>query len=134
MLIQKQDYKMDVDIEQTELYYESHSLCDCQSCRNYYAQVRDRFVVLDNFLSEFGVAIDRPDEIGWIEAENKVEYLFVSYTVCGRILEYGEYEMSLNDAELVLNIVIGGSDIPNEQKGEYFVITVYNIVLPWVLD
>lgn len=33
-----------------------------------------------------------------------------------------------------MNIVINNDYIPNEQKDEYFVISVYGIKLAWVLD
>ena len=134
MIIQKQDCKMDIDLEQTREYYASHSICDCPCCRNYYAQVKNRFRLLDIFLLELGVSIDRPDEMGCVEADNEIQYIFASYTVCGKILELDKYEIDLNDGGLFLSIVIGDHFIPNEQKADYFVVTVYNIVLPWVLS
>ena len=87
MIIQKQDCKMDIDLEQTREYYKTHSLCDCPCCRNYYAQVKNRFCLLDEFLLELGVSIDRPDEMGCVESDNEIQYIFASYTVCGKILE-----------------------------------------------
>ena len=134
MIIQKQDCKMDIDVEKTKEYYKTHSLCDCPSCRNYYAQVKDRFPLLDKFLLELGVSIDRPDEMGCVELQNEIQYLFASYTVCGKILELDKYKIDLNDGGLFLNIVIGDYFVPNEQKTDYFVVAVYNIVLPWVLN
>ncbi len=134
MIIQKQDCKMDIDVEQTKEYYKSHSLCNCSICHNFYAQAKDRFHLLDEFLLEFGVSIDRPDEMGGVEANNEIQYIFVSYTVCGKILELNKNEIDLNDGGLFLNIVIGDSYIPNKQKTDCFVVTVYNIVLPWVLN
>ena len=32
------EYTFSVDVEKTREYYETHSLCDCASCRNFYAQ------------------------------------------------------------------------------------------------
>ena len=49
-------------------------------------------------------------------------------------MEYDKYEIDLQEGELFLNIVIDDNYIPNEQKEEYFVISVYGIKLPWVLD
>jgi hypothetical protein len=54
--------------------------------------------------------------------------------VCGKILELDKYEIDINDGGLFLNIVIGDYYIPNEQKTDYFVVTIYNINLPWVLN
>lgn len=134
MRIQKQDCIMDIDIERTKEYYASHSLCDCSNCRNYYVQIKDRFHLLDDFLLELGVSIDRPDELGSVELQDEIQYIFASYTVCGKILELDKYEIDINDGGLFLNIVIGDDYIPNEQKTDYFVVTIYNINLPWVLN
>lgn len=36
------EYTFSVDVEKTREYYETHFLCDCASCRNFYAQVRGK--------------------------------------------------------------------------------------------
>ena len=133
MIVKKQDSKMDIDLENTREYYQAHSLCDCPCCRNLYVQIKSAFPLLSEFLSDLGVDISRPDEAGSCEMENEIDYVFVSYTVCGKILEYNEYEIDIKD-NLFLSIIIGDSFIPNEQKNDYFVVTVYGIRLPWVLD
>ena len=134
MIIKKEDYIMDVDIEQTKKYYKSHSLCDCPSCRNYYVQVKDNFPLLNNFLLELGVDIERPDELGHVELENEIEYLCAAYTVCGKILEFDKCEIDLFEDRGVVSIVFNNSYIPNEQQTDYFVVTVYNIRLPRMLN
>lgn len=134
MIIQKQDCKMEIDARKTKEYYQTHSLCDCPCCRNYYAQAKQRLTLVDEFLSDFGVSIERPDELGSVEAQEEIQYIFASYTVCGKILKPDTYEIDINDGGLFLNIVIGDGFVPNEQKTDYFVVTVYNIVLPWVLN
>ena len=135
MIIQKEGYVLDVDIEATRQYSENHSLCDCDEDRNLYAQIRERFPKLTVFLSELGLLIDRPDEIGSIAMDDYIDYLFVSYTVIGDILESDKYEIDMFDGELFLNIVIDNWYVPNEQKTDrYFTVTVYGIDLPWVLD
>ncbi len=134
MIIQKQDCKMDVDIEKTKEYYQSHSLCSCPCCRNFYAQAEKVLSRLSEFLSELGVDISRPEEMGSDTVEDKVDYFFVAYTVIGKILEHDKYEIDIQEGDLFLNIVIGDHYIPNEQKSDYFVVTVYGIKLPWVLD
>ena len=134
MLIKKQDCTMDIDIKKTKEYYQTHSLCDCPCCRNYYAQVKQRFQLVDELLSDFGVSIECPDELGSVELQDEIQYIFASYTVCGKILELDKYEIDINDGGLFLNIVIGDYYIPNEQKTDYFVVTIHNINLPWVLN
>jgi hypothetical protein len=134
MLIQKKDFKMDVDIDKTIEYYREHSLCDCPACHNFYVQAASALPKLNAFLSELGVDVSRPDESASDASDYTVDYYFVAYTVSGKVLEYDKYEIDIQDGELFLNIVIDDNYIPNEQKGEYFVISVYGIKLPWVLD
>ena len=134
MLIQKQDCKMDVDVEKTTQYYREHCLCSCAACRNFYVQSASVLPNLKALLSEFGVDISRPDETGWDAEDGMVDYFFVAYTVSGKILEYDEYEIDIQDGDLFLNVVIDDHYIPNEQKDQHFVISVYGIKLMWVLD
>ena len=135
MIIQKEGYVLDIDIEATRQYSENHSLCDCNEDRNLYAQIQEKFPKLTTFLAEFGLLIDRPDETGSCAMDGYIDYHFVSYTVIGNILESDKYEIDMFDGELFLNIVIDNWYVPNEQKTDrYFTVTVYGIDLPWVLD
>lgn len=134
MIIQKQGYKLDVDVGKTKEYYQTHLLCDCSFCRNFYVQAEKALPRLNVFLSELGVDISRPDEMGWDTTDGGVDYMFVSYTVNGKLIEYDKYEIDIKDNDLFLNIVIGDNYIPNEQKTDYFVVTIYGIKLPWVLN
>lgn len=132
--IQKDEYVFLVDIEKTEEYYKTHSLCECICCRNYYAQIKNKLPELAEFLKEFGVDISKPDEIMSVEMDDYIDYLNVDYTVCGNVKSMGEYEIDIYD-NLFLSIVITeGFASPNEQTGEYFTISVTKIELPWVLD
>jgi len=125
---------MNIDIDRTRDYYRTHSLCDCSCCRNLYAQIKERLPLLDKLLSEFGIDSARPDEVGSTEENDGIDYLFVSYTVCGKIESHGKYTLKLTDGDMPLEIVVGDYFVPNEQKGDYFVVGVYGIKLPWVLD
>ena len=40
--IQKNEYVFSVDVEKTQEYYKTHSICDCVCCRNYYAQIKNK--------------------------------------------------------------------------------------------
>lgn len=132
--IQKDEYVFSVDIEKTQKYYETHSLCDCVCCRNYYTQIRGLFPKLESLLNDFGIDISRPDEICSVEMNNYIDYLSVDYTVCGKIKKMGSYEIDIND-NLFLSISFNeGFVSPNEQTGDYFTISVRQISLPWVLD
>lgn len=132
--IEKDNYKFYVDIEKTKEYYNTHSLCDCVCCRNYYKQIEQELPKLKEFLDDFGVDISKPDEIMSVENEGFIDYLNVDYTVCGNVINMSEYEIDIYD-NLFLNVVVTeGFASPNEQKGEYFTLSVTNIRLPWVLD
>lgn len=135
MILRTDLYSLDADIEATKQYAQNLNLCDCCWDRNFYVQATEKFPKLTNFLANFGLSIDRPDEISPITVENEVHYLFIGYTVVGKVLEKEQYELDLFDGGQSLNIVIGGWDVPNEQKSDhYFTIKVFNIKLPWVLD
>ena len=135
MIIRKHGYVLDVDIEGTSKYSQEHEICDYDEDRNLYAQIADKFPKLKEFLAEFGLVIDRPDETGSCAIEDYIDYHFVSYTVIGSILDSDKYEIDMFDGGLSLNILINNWYVPNQQKtNEYFTVTIYGIDLPWVLD
>ena len=134
MVIQIQNGKLDVDVTQTKEYYATHALCDCSLCRNYYAQVAAKYPALGAFLSPLGVDISRPDELGGIEMDEKIQYVFAAYTVAGKLPSPEGYETELPDGGTTLRVVIDNAYVPNEQKGDFFTVTVYNVILPWALD
>ena len=133
--IKKDEYIFEVDIEKTIEYYKTHSLCECECCENFYAQIKGKFPKLESFLADFGVEITKPDECMSVELDNTIEYIGIDYTVCGKIANMGQYEIDIQD-NLFFNIVItDGFSSPNEQTGDYFTISVSNTFeLPWVLD
>lgn len=133
-LIIKDGYKFTVDIEKTKEYYNTHSLCDCVCCRNYYKQIEQELPKLKEFLDNFGVNIAKPDEIMSVENEGFIDYLNVDYTVCGKVNNMSEYEIDIYDNMYLNVIVTEGFASPNEQTGEYFTLSVTNIRLPWVLN
>lgn len=128
------EYTFSVDVEKTREYYKTHSLCDCENCRNFYAQARGKLPKLDEFFTQFGVDISRPDEIWSVEADDHIDYISTDYTVCGRVEEMGKYEIDLYDEQFLSVVVTDGFTSPNEQTGEYFTLSVDNISLPWVLN
>ena len=67
--------------------------------------------------------------IFFLQAETALQ-LFI----CGKILEFDKYEIDLFENSGVISITINNGYIPNEQKTDHFVVTVYNIVLPWALN
>lgn len=136
-MIKEQDYVFSVDVEKTEEYYCKHSICDCSGCRNFYAQIKGKYPELEDFLLKLGVDIARPDEMPWWDIDDCIDYN-PNYTVTGTIQEFGEYEIDFGEHSEINVVVQKGEtpilDIPNEQTEPYFVLSVYNIRLPWILD
>ena len=51
-----------------------------------------------------------------------------------RYIGVNDHEIDLFEESGVVSIVFNNSYVPNEQKTDYFVIMVYNIRLPWILN
>ncbi len=133
--IQKDEYVFEVDIEKTVSYYKTHSLCKCDCCKNFYAQIKGMFPKLESFLSEFGVDIAKPDKLSSFELDDEIQYITIDYTVCGKVINMGLCEIDIQDNRFLNLAITEGFASPNEQTGDYFTISVNNIIeLPWVLD
>lgn len=117
------------------VYYKTHSLCECDCCKNFYAQINNKFPKLESFLSDFGVDIAKPDECISIELDDTIQYIGIDYTVCGKVVTREEYEIDLKDDQFFNLVITEGFASPNEQAGDYFTISIANVFeLPWVLD
>ncbi len=133
--IQKENSIFYVDVEKTREYYLSNTLCDCSGCRNLYIQIETISEKLVDFLSEFGIDICRPDESANVEMNNYIDYLFIGYTVVGRIETEGVYETDIEDFHIKISKGDTPDDwFPNEQKEPCFFVSVTGVSLPWVLE
>ncbi len=135
MILEIEGKKLEVAIEENKEYYIAHSLCDCVGCRNFYMQAKEKYPSLRDFLEKFGVDISKPDEIFWGDIiEDELDYITVYYTVKGDILDADKYEIDITDTTF-LSLVIEKGYVPNNLETEdYFIISVYGILLPYVLD
>lgn len=134
-IIKKDNFVFYADVEKTKEYYSSLSDCGCYGCRNLCAQIKDFSPELNDFLSEFGIDICRPDESVDFPEKDHVYYSLVGYTVTGHIETNGIYKTKIGT--LRIEITNGNSPdywFPNEQKEPHFFISVSGITLPWVLD
>ena len=102
-IIQKEQYVFEVDIEKTIEYYKTHSLCECDCCENFYTQIGGKFPKLESFLADFGVDISKPDECMSVELDNTIQYIGIDYTVCGKVVTMGQYEIDIQD-DLFFNV------------------------------
>ncbi|MCI8332278.1 MAG: hypothetical protein HFE78_05595 [Clostridiales bacterium] len=133
--IQKDECIFYVDTEKTKKYYKTHSVCDCALCRNCCTQIKEKLPKLNDFLSEFGVDIAKPDEIMSVIADDDcIDYICVDYTVCGNVKSVGEYKVDVYDNLFLSIVVVKGFASPNEQTEEYFTMSVRGIRLSWMLD
>ena len=133
--IQKDEYIFEVDIEKTIDYYKTHSLCKCECCENFYAQIKGKFPKLESLLADFGVDITKPDECMSIELDDKIQYVGIDYTVCGKVSTMGEYEIDVHDNRFFSLVITDGFASPNEQTGDYFTISINTVFeFPWVLE
>lgn len=134
MIIEKDGYKFEIDIEATKKYYENNEVCDCDACKNFQLQAKEAFPKLDEFLSAFGANILRPDEVSWIQEVDDIDYIDITYTVCGKIIEGSGYEVDLYDS-LFLSVFIDNKYVPNSHKDEdWFSLTVFNVKLPFIVE
>lgn len=133
--IMKENAVFSVDYEGTKEYYKTNSVCDCPCCRNLYAQIKNAAPNLEPYLADFGVDIFRPDEIGSVEMDDYIDYLFVGYTVSGQMKVPELYETKID--RLSITISSGKNPFewfPHEQKGSCFFISISGLSLPWILD
>lgn len=127
---------VEFDFDLTKEYYKTHTVCDCCDDKNYQHLAKSKFPELDTFLSQFGADISRPDETGsvYLDKSETIQYLFVAYTVVGKIITDGQETITLTEYGPPVKISINNEHYPNEQKGDYFTIVVSGIEMPWLLD
>ena len=49
------------------------------------------------FTIDFGVDITKPDECMSVELDNTIQYIGIDYTVCGKVVTMGQYEIDIQD-------------------------------------
>ena len=119
------------DPEKTREYYKSNEVCDCADCLLFRDTVSKLYPELTEYLARFGIDISRPDETGPIDLEDSILYSFAGYTVCGSAPEGADEEISIDFDGKTLQLGFGaGFQFPNNQKEEYFSLTVYDLYLP----
>lgn len=135
-VIEKDGHKLFVELKDTVEYYTDQDLCDCTGCRNYYRQIKDSFPILDEFLKQFGVDIEKPDEIEWFNYNNEIQYIMAGYTVCGTMDTNEELQFNISDSQLIRVKINQENYFPNahDDSDNYFNIIIDNFSLPYILD
>lgn len=78
-----------VDIDKTKDYYKTKAdmdLCQCETCKIYYKEVKERMPDLDIYLCEMGVDITKPFEAPayGLKVDHDYEEYFAWYIVFGK--------------------------------------------------
>lgn len=119
---------MIVDKVKTRKYYESISsdmLCECACCRLYYSESRMAFPELAEWLSQYGIDIEKPFEAMSIDPDENgvVEYIGVQYIVFGSCPE--NYFCKVGE----ITICLASSYPDTGITDKHFVLEVYSMKL-----
>jgi len=115
------------DKEKTEEYYKNRdkSLCRCANCQYYYDHIKGQFPKLEALMSDFGVDIEKPDEIWSVDLhKNVMKVLQAGYTACGNIVGELPKDIEIDDGQKFAVGFCKGFAFPNCQTGDYFSISV----------
>lgn len=138
MILEIDDWKFEVDAEYTRQYNGTIEQCQCCYDRNFYSAIDLKYPQLRPFLLQFGVDVVHPEEIFSIEQEeDPIDYI-AYYTVKGKILQLGGYEIDVGHAHILPQyrneVMLPNPDCDKDDPESYFVLSVMDIALPWVLD
>ena len=127
--IARDNYIFSVDIQQTEKYYQSNSVCICDDCQYLHSNIRGKYPELEAFLSDFGIDVSNFDEAGPIELDGSYLYTFIGYTVCGKIVNSAGNDIIIRGSNDIKIGVDPGFAFPNSQEGDYFSLMVFGVSL-----
>ena len=133
-LIKKDDWEFSVDIDITKEYYRTHSdLCECDGCKNFYQTIRSHSVELTAFLEQFGIDVEKPMEVMWLEVDKQSKIIdYVAYYSIHGTAAKGKYEIDFGTINIVVQPPKNSPD--TEMLEPYFVFQIFNLLLPWALS
>lgn len=134
-VIEKYGWKFSFDKNITSKYYENYlELCQCESCENFYKNVKFISNDVKDFLVQFGIDITKPIEQESIVADKSRQLVenTVYYAVNGNVISSSNYDIQLGQStiEVVPDELSPNTDISQP----YFVFAVRDIWLPWTVD
>lgn len=131
MLIELGDWKLEADVALTMALSgtQAQAHCTCGYCRNFYAGIDVAYPRLRNFLSQFGINVEGPDELCPFEPT----IYEATYIVQGFIAQKGSQQLYFEDMPLLFRSA-SESDICTEHPSPYFTVTVGLLELPWLLS
>lgn len=134
-VIKKYGWEFCFDKNKTLKYYENYTdLCQCESCKNFYKNVKLISNDIRDFVEQFGIDISKPIEQESIIADksNNMVDNTVYYAVNGKAnsLDNCEIHIGKSVVEIISNEMTPNTDISEP----YFVFAVHDIWLPWTID
>ncbi len=126
---------LNVNLKITRAYYAKKPLRDCKGGRNFQAQVKNDYPYLDEFLIKLGVDITKPEILAFDkQPDGLLNYFVATYVVSGEIDGSKYSREAFYDRPFVRVIIEKGYPDGEDGVGQFFNITVYGIVLPFVLN
>jgi hypothetical protein len=120
-----------MNIKKTQKYYHSigsESLCNCNYCKNYYAQIKADYPAVASYLASLGVDIEKPFDVSLLEPENgMLEYCACWYIVFGSCPD--TYRHKIGDVEFH----VASTHPSTEIEEEHFVLEFSPIRLKVIL-
>lgn len=87
-----------VDKNKTKKFYEEYMPCDCDNCRNFILQIKEKYPGLVKFLEEQGVNAKKPFELVSFEQDEIVEYVDCQYLLFGDCPE--DFEIDIDGVKI----------------------------------
>lgn len=122
---------MNVNVPETKAYYHSlteASLCDCGYCRNYRLHVKSAYPEVAEYLTSFGIDIEKPFETSPLEPDENgmLKYCCCQYIVFGKC--GADYRYRINEVEFRM-----AASYPDTGIGqEHFVLELFPVQLKFV--
>ncbi len=116
-------------LKNLEYYKSDESIpCDCDMCKIYYKNIKDKYPKIAAYLETLKVDILRPFELLWIEnkKDETIEYLGCQYIVFGQCDE--DFKFQIDEVVFENNTCFHPST--EHIEGEHFVLNFGKIVLP----
>lgn len=123
---------MKANIKKTQAYYHSikpESLCQCNYCKNYYAQIKAAYPEAASYLASLGIDITKPFELSPLEPDKDS---FVTYSPC-QYLVFGTCTSAYRHKIGAIEFRAASSYPSTGIKEEHFVLEFDPIRLPLIL-
>ena len=128
-------FVIDVDTEKTLEHSKTIERCYCLPCQNFRKQIENYNKKLNEFLWLFGIDITCPEKLVWLDSDKTEQTVqcFAYYSVYGIVKEFDEYEIDIDNLSVEI-LKPDSSQINTDISEPYFIISVNNIFLDWLME